>query len=304
MKRKIRFLFGLSNKNLTKRITNNGITVSACIFKAWKKRMMRFKMVGKPVRCRPMSRFCISILVLLAGVLPVRADSDRLLNSLKPVGYVSDFANVMNSSDRAATEKLLAELEQKTGAQVSVVTLKSLEGGQIDDFANRLFARWGIGQKGKDNGLLLIAAIEDRKVRIETGYGFEGVLPDAAAGRLIDQYVRPAFRNGDYSGGLRSGAMALASVAASASGVELTGVQNQERYSSSQQPARKGGGIFQLIFFVIMIIVVIRHPWLLLLFMGGGGGGRSGGGFGGGGGGGFGGFGGGMSGGGGASRGW
>jgi len=250
-----------------------------------------------------MRRFFITVLVLLAGFLPVRADTDRLLNSLKPAGYVSDFANVMNSSDRAAVESTLAELEQKTGAQVAVVTLKSLEGGQIDDFANRLFARWGIGKKGKDNGLLLIAAIEDRKVRIETGYGFEGVLPDAAAGRLIDQYVRPAFRNGDYSGGLRSGAVALASVAASAAGVELTGVRNQERYSGSQSQDRKGGGLIQLIFFIIIIFAVIRHPWLLLLFMGGGGG-RSGGGFGGGSSGGFGGFGGGMSGGGGASRGW
>lgn len=247
-----------------------------------------------------MHRFLFVILFLLAAVLPVRADSDRLLNSLKPAGYISDFANVMNPSDRAAVEQTLTELEQKTGAQVSVVTLKSLEGGQIDDFANRLFARWGIGQKGKDNGLLLIAAIEDRKVRIETGYGFEGLLPDAAAGRLIDQYVRPAFRNGDYSGGLRSGAMALASVAASASGIELTGVQNQERGGSSQSQDKKGGGFIQLIFFIIIIIAVIRHPWLLLLFMNGGGR-SSGGGFGGGG---FGGFGGGSSGGGGASRGW
>lgn len=248
-----------------------------------------------------MNRFLIASLILLAGVLPVRADSDRLLNSLKPAGYVSDFANVMNPADCAATEKLLTELEQKSGAQVSVVTLKSLEGGQIDDFASRLFVRWGIGQKSKNNGLLLIAAIEDRKVRIETGYGFEGVLTDAAAGRLIDQIIRPAFRAGDYSGGLRKGAEALASVAASASGVELTGIQNQNISSSSRQQDRNGGGLIQLIFFIVILIAVIRHPWLLLLFMGGGGGGRSSGGFGGGG---FGGFGGGMSGGGGASRGW
>ncbi len=249
-----------------------------------------------------MRKLFIIILALLAGILSVRADSDRLLNSLKPAGHVSDFAGVMNPGDLADVEKTLTELEQKTGAQISVVTLKTLEGGQIDDFANRLFARWGIGQKGKDNGLLLIAAIEDRKVRIETGYGFEGILPDAKAGRLIDQVVRPAFRNGDYSGGLRNGAMAMASLAASASGVKLTGIQDQESYGGSQPQDQKGGGFIQLIFFIIIIIAVIRHPWLLLLFLGGnGGGGRSSGGFGGGG---FGGFGGGMSGGGGASRGW
>ena len=101
--------------------------------------------LGKSVGCFSMRRFFIVILILLFGVLPVRADSDRLLNSLKPAGYVSDFANVMTSADRAAVERTLTELEQKTGAQVAVVTLKSLEGGQIDDFASRLFARWGVG---------------------------------------------------------------------------------------------------------------------------------------------------------------
>jgi len=267
--------------------------------RGFKSQIKHFKSLGKPVLSPDMHRFFFIFLVLLTGIMPIRADSERLLNLLKPAGYVSDFANVMTPSDRAAVERTLTELNQKTGAQVAVVTLKSLEGGQIDDFASRLFERWKIGQKGKDNGLLLIAAIEDRKVRIETGYGFEGVLPDAAAGRLIDQTVRPAFRKGDYSGGLRSGAMALASVAASASGVELTGIQSQERYGSSQSQDKKGGGFIQLIFFIIIIIAVIRHPWLLLLFMSGGG--RSSGGFGGGG---FGGFGGGSSGGGGASRGW
>ena len=106
-----------------------------------------------------MRKFFITILILLAGILPVRADTDRLLNSLKPAGYVSDFAGVMNSADRITVEQSLAELEKKCGAQIAVVTLQSLEGGQIDDFAARLFERWKIGQKGKDNGFLLIAAI-------------------------------------------------------------------------------------------------------------------------------------------------
>ncbi len=299
MKRKIRFSFGLSNKNLMKRISNHGITVLACIYKARKKRMMRFKIVGKPVWCRLMRRFYISILVLLAGVLPVRADSDRLLNSLKPVGYVSDFANVMNSSDRAATEKLLAELEQKTGAQVSVVTLKSLEGGQIDDFASRLFKNWVIGQKGKDNGLLLLGATGEargNRLRIEVGYGLEGVLPDAAAGRILDSYVLPGWNQGQYGMALANGAMVIAQRIAADRGVTLSGVP-----TSIQRGAEKRGfSWFHLILVLIFVPIVIRHPWILLMFLSsGGGGGSRGGGFGGGG---FGGFGGGMSGGGGASR--
>jgi uncharacterized protein len=251
-----------------------------------------------------MRRFFLVTMIVLAGFLPVRADFDRLLNSLKPTGYVSDFANVMNSSDRAATEKLLAELEQKTGVQVEVVTLKSLEGGQIDDFANRLFARWGIGQKGKDNGVLFLCATEEgrgNRLRVEVGYGLEGVIPDAVAGRILDTFVVPGWNQGQYGTAVANGAAALAQRIADDQSVALSGIQHQERYGRSQPQDRKGGGFIQLIFFMIIIIAVIRHPWLLLLFMGGGGG-RSGGGFGGGSFGGFGGFGGGMSGGGGASR--
>lgn len=255
-----------------------------------------------------MRKLFITVLVLLAGILPVQADTDRLLNSLKPAGYVSDFAGVMQPADRAVVERTLTELEQKTGAQIAVVTLKSLDGGQIDDFAVRLFERWKIGQKGKDNGLLLIAAIDDRKMRIETGYGFEGVLPDVAAGRLLDQKVRPAFRAGDYSGGLRQGAEALAAVAASAAGVELTGISNQ---NTNKPHSKNLSDIFGLILFIIFIV----GPMYPILFpppggprgrSGGGwiGGGYGGGGFGGSRGGGFGGFSGGCSGGGGASGGW
>lgn len=243
------------------------------------------------------------MLLALAG----RADTDRLLNSLKPVGYVSDFAGVMNPADRAAVESTLAELEQKSGAQVAVVTLKSLDGGQIDDFAARLFERWKIGQKDKNNGFLLIAAIEDRKMRIETGYGFEGVFPDAAAGRLIDQVLRPAFRRGDYSGGLRDGALALASVAAKASGVVLTGIPDRSSSGHREKTLPDFGGL--IVF--IMLIVIPMYPMFFPPpggprnrsggYWASSGGYHGGGGFGGGG---FGGFGGGRSGGGGASGGW
>ena len=254
-----------------------------------------------------MRAFFMFMSVLLTGVLPVQAGTDRLLNSLEPAGYVSDFAKVMTPADRAATEQLLSGLEKKCGAQVAVVTLRSLDGGQIDDFAARLFERWKVGQRGKDNGFLLIAAVEDRKVRIETGYGFEGVFPDAAAGRLIDQIIRPAFRAGDYSGGLRKGAEALAAVAAKASGVELTGIPDSNNY------VRHGETLPDFVGLVLLIIFIIG-PMFLMFFLppggprnrsGGywasGGGCHGGGSFGGSG---FGGFGGGRSGGGGASGGW
>jgi uncharacterized protein len=297
--------FSAVNTPLTKSYKKDqqSYVYSVCPSQGLKKGTKQFQSLEKPVESLSMRRFFLTAsMILLAGLLSVHADSDRLLQTLKPLGHVNDFAGVMRPSDRTSTEGILTELEQKSGAQVVVVSVKSLDGGQIDDFAVRLFERWGIGQKGRDNGLLLVAAIEDRKVRIEVGYGFEGDLPDAATGRLIDQYIVPAFRRGDYSGGLRDGAKALASVAATASGVKLTGVPDQSSYSRSVAQEHNGPGIIQLIVFIIIIIAVIRHPWLLLLMMmSGGGGSRGGGGFGGGG---FGGFGGGMSGGGGASRGW
>lgn len=241
-------------------------------------------------------RLVIAGIGLVACMALARADTDSLLASLHPQGYVSDFAGVMRPADREATEKLLSGLERAGGPQVAVVTVKSLNGGQVDDFATRLFERWGIGRKGKDDGILLLAAIEDRKVRIETGYGVEGYLPDATSGRLLDQYVLPAFRFGDFSGGLRSGAKALASAAAKATGVE--GIAGPDPEASSP-PVRMGWG--SILFMIVLILVLIRYPWLFLLLLQSGGSSRSGGGFGGGG---FGGFGGGMSGGGGASRGW
>ena len=105
---------------------------------------------------------------------------------------MNDFAAVMGAQT-AALETLLIELEQKTGAQVAIVTLPSLDGGEPADFAVRLFERWGIGQAGQGNGLLILTAIEDRAVRIEVGYGLEPIIPDGLAGRIMDERIIPFF---------------------------------------------------------------------------------------------------------------
>jgi uncharacterized protein len=129
--------------------------------------------------------------------------SDALLEKLRPQGAISDFAGLLAPADRAVIENRLAELRKKTSAQFALVTLKSLEGGQIDDFANKLFKKWGVGEKGKDNGVMLIVAVADRKARIEVGYGLEPILPDALAGRVLDEQLFPAFKQRQYSQGLR-----------------------------------------------------------------------------------------------------
>lgn len=254
-------------------------------------------------------------LILFAALLVVFArcsqsadeSPDALLQELeaaKRPGCVFDFAGVMRTEDVEATDAMLRQFELDTGNEVKLVTVRSLRGAEIDDFANKLFERWGIGKKGQDNGVLLLAAIEDRRVRIEVGYGLEPVLTDARAGRILDEHVLPTFRAGNYSAGLRAGARAIANLLGG------KGDSGADDISAKPQPGAATDGqqiLVSLLVLVLMLVVLIRHPWLLL-FMGArsggtyrsgfGGGGFCGGGFGGGG------FGGGLSGGGGASRGW
>jgi len=224
----------------------------------------------------------------------------------KPVGYVNDFADVIPSEYERKIEQICLELEQKTGAQIADVTIPTLGDNYIEDYAVRLFEEWGIGQKGKDNGVLVLNAIKERKIRIEIGYGIEGIIPDSRAGRIRDQYLIPYLKRGEFGKGHLYTVAAIASEIAKEYGVMLTGEVKLPRRGSS---GKKGGSFFGILFFFFLIFITRGRilPWIFLGSMLGGGRSRSGwGGFGSGGGfgGGFGGFGGGMSGGGGVSGGY
>ena len=232
-------------------------------------------------------------------------EADRYRAGLQPQGMVSDWAGVFTPGQKMELEARLAEFRQARGVQLAVVALPSLQGGEIDDFAVKLFQQWGLGEKGKDNGVLLLAAIGDRKLRIEVGYGLEGVLNDAKSGRIQDEYVIPRFKEGQYAQGLIAGAEAI-----------LQAVRGEELPNPA--PQAEGRPVVVLVVFLIIVVVFVALAKKAARNGGGGGGwgsggrsggwgggGRSGGfGGGGGGGGGFCGFGGGRSGGGGASRGW
>ncbi|HVM33451.1 MAG TPA: TPM domain-containing protein [bacterium] len=223
-----------------------------------------------------------------------------------PTGFVNDFAKVIPAYQSQQIQTLLTELEQKTGAEVAVVTLDSLNGADIESTATDLFQQWGIGQKKKDNGVLVLAAIQDRKIRIEVGYGLEPILPDGKAGSIIRQYMAPQFKEGDYGSGFLVGTVAIAQIIAQDAGVTLTGQAMDVPLSTGDDPYHQVSFWAFILIFVALWIVLSwagrrsRGRW------GGGywGGPWIGGGFGGGGGGGFGGFSGGGSGGGGASGGW
>ncbi len=238
--------------------------------------------------------------------------------ALKPQGYTSDFAGVIDAQSRTALDQYAAAIEKATGAQLAFVTLPTLQGEPIEDVANDLFHSWGIGQKNKDNGVMLLLVVQDHRSRLEVGNGLEEILPDGYDGLLLDN-MRPELRARQYGQAMLTAAQAIGEVIAKARNVTV----------AAPAPGRRR--------------VIQRHrdvPWIPILFglfifwsllrsstRGGGGGGgfwtgmllgnllnnasyggRGGGGFGGydsgGSGGGFGGFGGGDSGGGGASSDW
>jgi len=227
----------------------------------------------------------------------------------KPAGAVNDFAGVIPAQYAGPMENLAREVLEKTGTAIVVATVETIGDNDLNDYANRLYQAWGIGKKGEDKGILIFLAVKERRVRIETGYGVEGILPDGLTGEILDRHAIPWLKKGDYGQGLAEAMAAVSSVVAKAAGVTLTGAQPPQR-----RPARteRGLGIGQIVLLILAagFLLGTRQgramlPWLLLLLMSGGGGRRRGGdGFGGFGGGGFGGFGGGSSGGGGADRGF
>lgn len=127
-------------------------------------------------------------------------------------GHVVDAAGLFRPADREALEAELAAFEAKTSDQVVVVTVPSLQGLPIEEFGIALGRQWGIGQEGKDNGIIVLVAPKERKVRFEVGRGLEPLLPDGKAGTIIRQVVLPAFRRGDFAGGIKAGVAEIRAV--------------------------------------------------------------------------------------------
>ncbi len=245
-----------------------------------------------------------------------------------PVGYVNDFANVISPEREASISRIIDEVRTKSGGEIVVVTLPSLEGEASNALAMRIGREWKIGKAGKpgdlakETGIVFLVSPGDRKVEIATGYGTNAFISATEAGRIQDQYVLPPFRAGDYGAGIEAGVAAIALQYAERFGFEMTGVTAADTASRPLTQRRSRGFNPMFIFIIIAIVValsrgrggrggggggnVLLGMILGQMMSGGGRGGFGGGGFGGGGGGGgFGGFGGsGGFGGGGAGRSW
>ncbi len=140
--------------------------------------------------------------------------------ALQPQGYLSDFAAVVGPAERAALERYCAAVERATGAQIALVTLPSLGDEPIEDVANLLFRRWGVGAKSNNEGILLLLAVGERRSRLEVGYGLEPIIPDGFAGGLLRQ-MRPALREQHYGDALLAGANAIGSRIVQAKGAQI-----------------------------------------------------------------------------------
>jgi uncharacterized protein len=257
---------------------------------------------------------CVALLFLAFG-----AHAQQGLPKTKPAGYVNDFAGVLSSSARAQLEALCTEVDQKAHAQIAVVTVKSLDGKPVEDYAIALATQWGVGPKQSDRGVLILVAPQDRKYWTTVGYGLEPILPDGKVGGFGREAI-PYLRDGNYDAAIILITRRIADVIAQDRGVTLSGSA-----PPSPKPVyhkqENGPGPVAIILFLILIFLFISSVfrrgggrrgggggwWVgpMIGGMMGGGGGFGGGGFGGGGsGGGFGGFGGGSFGGGGAGGSW
>jgi uncharacterized protein len=237
------------------------------------------------------------LLLFLAGHTVCGAQDVRFPT---PKGFINDYAGILSSDTRQKLENFLTEFERKTGAEIAVVTVTTTSPLTIEQYAVELFQKWGIGKKGKDNGILLLAASADRKVRIEVGYGLEGAVTDLQSKVIIEELIIPNFKKGDYDNGVTSATVVLAKIVADEYDVDLElGKQGIAVPAHARRKSSPLGSLFTLLFFIL--IFGFRFGTMFFLMSGGGywsGGSR--GSFGGG----FGGFGGGMSGGGGASGSW
>jgi uncharacterized protein len=167
----------------------------------------------------------------------------------RPDGYVTDRADLLSIETRKKIEQILHDYERQTTNQVVVATFSSLEGESLEDFSIRLAEVWKIGQKGRDNGVILLIFKEERKMRIEVGYGLEGVFPDALAGQVIQTVIGPYFKRGDFDGGVSAGIQAI---------VQATRGEFQSEFEPRETPFSKDLEIlFKILLFFMMILFAV-----------------------------------------------
>lgn len=189
-----------------------------------------------------MRRWLLSLFIIFAiGIPKIFAATGIPV----PVGHVNDFAGVLSSVEKQTLEDSLVTYEKDTGNEIAIALIRSLEGDTVEEKAVRLFEEWKIGKKGKDNGILFLAAIDDRKMRIEVGYGLEPLLTDGQAGEIIRNSIAPEFKKNNYVAGITAG---VAAIQAQLSG---SPIENNTTSTTSDKDTMSGN------LMVIIILVVL-----------------------------------------------
>ncbi|HZM49018.1 MAG TPA: TPM domain-containing protein, partial [Vicinamibacteria bacterium] len=179
--------------------------------------------------------------VLLASAAGAQAQSPPPA----PAHYFNDYAGVVTPDVAARLDQKLKAFDDQTSSQIVVAVFPELPSPSLEDFTVRAAQAWRVGRSKLSNGAVLFVFVKDRKMRIETGYGLEGALPDATAHRIIDERITPAFRNNDYAGGLEAGIDAMMAA-------------TRGEYTASPAPARGGGsGGFGSSFFLVLLVLFI-----------------------------------------------
>lgn len=245
-----------------------------------------------------MKRWLIYFILLLQCFFAAYASAEMQLPP-KPTAaqgiYVQDYAKVLSAADKQKILNLGQELDDKTTAQIAVLTVDTLHGYPIEDYSLAVLRSWGIGSKEKNNGALIVVAVKDRQSRIEVGYGLEGVLPDGLTGRIQDQTMIPYFKEDRYAAGIVNGYANTAAIVAKSANVKLEGLTNYKGGTQAAPAEEYPLWLKLLIAAGVIGLLIIDNVFLggvitqmlfffLLRGRGGGGGGGFGGGSGGGGG--------------------
>jgi len=197
-----------------------------------------------PVLLRTLPGLIVALACLLFLALPA---SGKEVGVPALTGRVNDYAAMISPQARAAIEGKLKALEDAESTQVVILTVPSLEGEPIENFSVKVAEAWKIGQKGKDNGILLIVSKNDRKIRIEVGFGLEGRLTDLQSGRIIDEVIKPAFKSGNIDAGFTAGVDAIAA-----------SVKGEYKAPAARKGERKGPSLPLVLIILFVLFIYLR----------------------------------------------
>lgn len=198
-----------------------------------------------------MRKYLFTLLILVIPAVSLAYQSPG-----KPTGFLNDFANVISVSQKQSLENKLQALQNATSFQVVVATIPSLGNETVETYAVKLFEEWGIGQKGKDTGLLILVAPNDRVAKIETGYGTEGVVTDIQSGNIINKIMIPAFKEGNYSEGISGAVDAVGAIVTNSPEAMPAGRQAEQYSSGSNSNNSSDWGIDPFVIYFLIFIVV------------------------------------------------